>query len=166
MCLAPALAALRANLLFNEVVMQSLYPQRSNDADPLSQENATTFQQLIQGCRAQIPEPTAESPVGDRPHLLGHRKAVLSQAALGRANREVESTAEIGSGKGNSERETETRLVQLVDRDNRKRARLGLLSSPSGIGVRPVHITLLGSNAYHSGVDASKADSISAASAR
>ncbi len=78
----------------------------------------------------------------------------------------MKSAAEIRSGKGNSERETETRLVQLIDRDDRERARLGLLSSASGIGVRPVHVTLLRPGAYHSGVDTSKADSISAVSAR
>jgi hypothetical protein len=78
----------------------------------------------------------------------------------------MESAAEVRSGKWDSKRETEARLVQLVDRDDRKRARLGLLSSSGGIGVRPVHIALLGRGPYHSGVDASKADSISAVSAR
>jgi len=78
----------------------------------------------------------------------------------------MESAAEIGSGEGNSEREAETRPVQLVDRDDRERPRLSLLSPPSGIGVGPVHVTLLGPGSYHSGVDASKADSISAVSAR
>lgn len=80
----------------------------------------------------------------------------------------MERTAEIGSGEWDGEGETEACLIQLVNRDDRERARLCLLSAASGIGVSPVHIALLGSGAYayHSGVDASKADSISAVSAR
>ncbi len=78
----------------------------------------------------------------------------------------MERTAEIGSGEWDGEGETEACLIQLVDRDDREGTGLGLLSSASGIGVRPVHITLLGPGVYHSGVGASKADSISATSAR
>jgi hypothetical protein len=78
----------------------------------------------------------------------------------------MERTAEIGSGEWDGEGETEACLIQLVNRDDRERARLCLLSAASRIGDSPVHIALLGSGAYHSGVDASKADSIPAASAR
>jgi hypothetical protein len=53
--------------------------------------------------------------VGDRPHLLGHCEAVLSQSTLWRVDGEMERAAEIGSGERDGQRETETRLVQLVD---------------------------------------------------
>jgi hypothetical protein len=78
----------------------------------------------------------------------------------------MQGAAEVGSGEGHGEREAETRLVQLIDRDDREKARLGLLPSAGWIGVSPINVTLLGPGAYHSGVDASKAESISAVSAR
>lgn len=78
----------------------------------------------------------------------------------------MESIAEIGSRERHGKGEAEIRLVQLIDRDDHEGAGLGLLPAPRRVGVCPVDITLLGLRLYHSGVGASKLDSISSLSAR
>jgi hypothetical protein len=78
----------------------------------------------------------------------------------------VKGATEIGASERHSEGQAETRLVQLIDGDDREWSRLRLLCTPRWIGVSPVHIALLGPGAYHSGVEASKEDSISRLSAR
>lgn len=78
----------------------------------------------------------------------------------------MEGAAEIGAGERNGKRKAKTRLVQLIDRDNRERSRLCLPFAPRRIGIGPVDVPLLGRRGYHSGVEASKADSISRLSAR
>ena len=49
--------------------------------------------------------------MGDRPQLLGHRKPILSETALGRPNLEVKAVAKVGSGQRDGKREAEARLV-------------------------------------------------------
>ncbi len=140
-------------------------PADAYPAGGLTQKHPTAFQQLSQGHRAQVPESATKSLVRNRPHLLGHREAILSQSALRWRDWQVEGAAEIGSGKRNSERQSKARLIQLINRNYCERSWLGLLPPTRGIGVGPIHITLLGSGVYHSGVEASNADSISRLSA-
>jgi hypothetical protein len=102
----------------------------------------------------------------DRAQLLGHGEAVLTQPALRCRDSQMQGTAEVGSSEWHPKGEAKTRLVQLVDRDNHEGTGLGLLPTPRRVGVCPVDITLLGLRLYHSGVGASKPDSISSLSAR
>lgn len=102
----------------------------------------------------------------DRSQLLGHGKSFLPQPTLLGWDRQVQGVAEVGAGERNGERETQTRLVQLIDRDDYEGTWLCLLSAPRRVGIGPVDLTLLGANAYHSGVGASKPDPISPLSAR
>jgi hypothetical protein len=74
--------------------------------------------------------------------------------------------AEIGAGEWDRQREAEARAIQLVDGDDGEGPRLRLLCSPRWVGIGPVDLPLLGTSSYHSGVEASKADSVSRLSAR
>lgn len=76
----------------------------------------------------------------------------------------MQSAAEVGSRKGHSKGEAETRLVQLIDRDDHERTSLCLLPASSRVGVCPVDVALLGLRLYHSGAGASKPDSTSSLS--
>jgi hypothetical protein len=49
--------------------------------------------------------------MGDRAQLLRHCEAVLFEATLGSGNCQVQSIAEIGSGKRNGKGKSEARLV-------------------------------------------------------
>lgn len=102
----------------------------------------------------------------DRAQLLRHREAILFQAAFGSGDRQMERIAKVGSSERDCEREIETGLVQLVDRDDHEGTGLGLLSSSRRVGVGPVDVALVGLWPYHSGAGASKPDSISSLSAR
>lgn len=131
-----------------------------------AQENPTALQQLPESLRAQAAEPAAQALVGDRAQLLGHREAILFEAAFRCWNRQVQGIAEVGSGERHGEGEIEARLVQLIDRDDHEGAGLCLLPASRRVGVRPVDVALPGLLPYHSGVGASKPDSISSLSAR
>ena len=78
----------------------------------------------------------------------------------------MQSVAEIGSRERHAERKAETRLIELVDRDNYEGAGLGLLPASSWFGIRPIDIALLRLRLYHSGAGASKPDSSSSLSTR
>lgn len=104
--------------------------------------------------------------MGDRAQLLGHREAPLFQPSLGCRDFKMKRAIEIGAGERDRQREAEARTIQLVDGDNGEGSRLRLLGSPRWIGISPEDLPLLRTSSYHSGVEASKADSISRLSAR
>lgn len=131
-----------------------------------AQKNPTALQQLLESLWAQAAESAAQAFVGDRAQLLGHREAILFEAALRCWNCQVQGVAEVGSGERDGEGEIEARLVQLIDRDDHKGAGLCLLPASRRVGVCPVDVALLGLLLYHSGIGASKPDSISSLSAR
>jgi hypothetical protein len=78
----------------------------------------------------------------------------------------MQGVVEVSSGERHGKRKPETRLVQLIDRNDYERPRLSLLSPSSRIGVGPINLTLARTRLYHSGADASKSDSIASLSAR
>ncbi len=104
--------------------------------------------------------------MGDRTELLGHCEAALFQPGLRCGDFNVQRAVEVGARERDGEGEAETAAVQLVDGDDGKRTSLRLLASTRWFGIGPIDLALLRSSAYHSGVGALKAASISLLSAR
>lgn len=70
--------------------------------------------------------------MGDRAELLGYCEAALFQPRLRCGNLDVQRAFEVGAGERDGEGDAETGVVQLIDGDDGKRAKLRMLTSASG----------------------------------